>query len=258
MEAEQVTAMQGRVEAMVEEGVRASGQGAILFDRGLVAQATIQWLDPAHWRGQGDAGRGGRGEVWFVKGPFGAGVLRHYRRGGMIGRVVRDRYLFTGAARTRSFREFRLLAEMRRRGLPVPAPLVAGYRRDGAMYRADLLMQQVPDATTLAQCLGQVIGDDALLRQLGHVLGRFHAHGVEHVDLNAHNLLLESGRRWWLIDFDRGSLRVPAQHWQQRGMKRLQRSLLKLGAATLPQWPQAWKLLIAAYEQALHSAVERA
>jgi 3-deoxy-D-manno-octulosonic acid kinase len=256
MTLEPVKAMQGREEGMVEEGVRASGQGAILFDRGRAAQATIEWLDPTHWCEQGDAGRGGRGEVWFVRGPFGAGVLRHYRRGGMIGRVVRDRYLFTGAARTRSFREFRLLAEMRRLGLPVPAPLVAGYRRDGSMYRADLLMQQVPDAQTLAQCIRQVIGDEGLLHDLGTTIGRFHAHGIEHVDLNAYNLLLESGRHWWLIDFDRGNLRRPAREWQQRGMQRLQRSLVKLGAPALADWPRAWRLITAAHEQALQSATE--
>jgi 3-deoxy-D-manno-octulosonic acid kinase len=245
--------MRGVQGDMVEEGVHASGQGAILFDRGRAAQATSEWLDPAHWQEAGEAGRGGRGEVWFVRGPFGAGVLRHYRRGGMIGRVVHDRYLFTGAARTRSFREFRLLAELRRRGLPVPAPLVAGYRRDGSVYRADLLMQQVPDAVTLAQCLREVLADEALLAALGATLARFHANGVEHVDLNAHNLLLEAGRRWWLIDFDRGSLRAPARDWQQRGLRRLQRSLRKVGAPALADWPQAWQVLGSAYERTLRS-----
>ena len=47
----------------------------------------------------------------------------------MVARLFGDRYLFTGEQRTRSAREFRLLAELSRRGLPVPAPIASRYVR---------------------------------------------------------------------------------------------------------------------------------
>ena len=52
--------------------------------------------------------------------------------------------------------------------------------------------------------------------------------GLDHADLNAHNILFDSNGRGWLIDFDRGVLRIPATHWRERNLKRLLRSLLKL------------------------------
>src|SRR3546814_11548070 len=62
-------------------------------------------------------------------------------------------YPWHGAERTRSFAEFHLLAEMADQGLPVPAPLAARYQRDGAGYRADILIQRVAGAVPLAGLL---------------------------------------------------------------------------------------------------------
>jgi 3-deoxy-D-manno-octulosonic acid kinase len=235
-------------EVIVEEACLPTDQGAILFDRRRIEQAGADLLDPLRWGAIGDAARGGRGQVWFVRGEFGEAVLRHYRRGGMVGRMVQDSYLWTGAANTRSFREFRLLADLQRRGLPVPAPLAAGYRREGLSYRADLLTARIPAAFTLAERLRQVVNDQAALESLGNTLRRFHAAGVCHADLNAHNLMIDERRRWWLIDFDRGRLRPPAQGWQQRRLQRLLRSLRKLGIEQLPGWRAAWEVLVAAHD----------
>ena len=61
------------------------GEGAIVFDPTRVPQATPDLLEPAWW---GDAAvpvaSGGRGAAWFVRGAFGDGVLRRYRRGGVV------------------------------------------------------------------------------------------------------------------------------------------------------------------------------
>lgn len=237
---------------IIEETRLAEGQGAILVDCGRVGQAGFELLDPAHWGESGNASRGGRGQVWFVRAAFGAAVLRHYRRGGLIGRLLADRYLWLGEARTRSFREFRLLATLRAAGLPVPAPLAAGYRRQGLLYRADLLIERIVDAHTLAERLHELLADAARLAALGACIGRFHAQGVCHADLNAHNLLLDATGQWWMIDFDRGRLRPPARGWQQRRLGRLQRSLRKLGAETSTHWPAAWHTLVAAHDAELN------
>ena len=223
--------------------------GAILFDRACVPQADARLLDPQAW---GDAcgaleGRGGRGAVWHIRAPFGEAVLRHYRRGGLPGRFVQDRYLFTGDEATRGFREFRLLVRLRELGLPVPQPLAAGFVRSGLFYRADLLTARIPEARTLAE-RGQESVPEATWRDLGELLARFHCHGVFHADLNAHNVMIGDAGALWLIDFDRGELRQPARNWQQANLDRLHRSLEKLRIAGRDS---GWPVLCEAYGAAM-------
>ena len=90
---------------MIDARIHASAGGAILFDAALAAQADEAWFDPAAWEARGllEGHGGGRGQVTFVRAPFGACALRHYHRGGMVARVLGDRYLWTGMESTRSF-----------------------------------------------------------------------------------------------------------------------------------------------------------
>jgi len=227
----------------VQEARLTDADGALLFDRLRIAQADRALLDPAHWaeRGRIEAARGGRGAVYFVRAEFGEGVIRHYRRGGVVGRFNRDLYLWTGEDRTRAFREFRLLARLLALGLPVPAPIAAGYRRHGLFYRADLMTLAIAETHTLAQELKRDGGRRLDWMALGALLQRFHAAGAFHADLNAHNLLIDGGGALSLIDFDRGDLRAAAPGWQSATLHRLLRSLRKLGlqgAALSASWQQ--------------------
>lgn len=236
---------------VVQEVRVTDASGALLFDRQRIAQADRALLDPAHWAGRGrlEAARGGRGAVCFVQGEFGEAVIRHYRRGGLMGRVVRDRYLWTGEDRTRAFREFRLLAVLRARGLPVPAPLAAGYTRHGLFYRADLMTLRIENSHTLAEGLAADRGARFDFESLGRLLQRFHAGGVFHADLNAHNVMCDAAGAIWLIDFDRGELRAPALAWQRANLQRLARSLRKLGLSG-SEFERAWQALGAGYAAA--------
>jgi 3-deoxy-D-manno-octulosonic acid kinase len=230
-------------------------RGSILFDRRRIGQADASLFDPQRYQQrQSEDARGGRGAVWFLRDSFGDAVLRHYRRGGLLGRLNRDRYLWTGESRTRAFREFRLLAELRGRGLPVPAPIAARYERAGMWYRADILVGLVPDACTLAQRVASQQTTLSLWSLLGVTLARFHREGVFHADLNAHNVLFDAADRIWLIDFDRGALRPPAMSWQRANLLRLHRSLRKVGAASLPNWSQAWQQVEETYASGIGRA----
>jgi predicted Ser/Thr protein kinase len=60
-----------------------------------------------------------------------------------------------------------------------------------------------------------------------------HARGVHHADLNAHNLLLGETGAVYVLDFDRGRVRVRGQ-WERRVLQRLQRSLAKVTAGLPP------------------------
>ena len=216
---------------MAQEQVRTNAGGAILFDPAVSSQVDDDWFMPSHWRELGALRMqtGGRGGVALVGTPAGEGVLRHCRRGGMVPRFMGDRYLWTGAERTRSFAEFRLLASMAREGLPVPAPIAARYRRHGPFYTADLITQRVASARTLAECLAWGSLDAELAQRTGELVARFHRAGVWHADLNAHNILVAESQLY-LIDFDRGERRPPDETWRIANLQRLRRSLVKLGA----------------------------
>jgi len=224
--------------------VTEGGDCVILFDAVRIPQADRDVLDESRWPA---LGKRGRGSVKHVHGDFGPAVLRAYRRGGLIARINRESYVWTGEAQTRPFREFRLLAMMRAQGLPVPAPLAAGFWRHGPFYRASILTTEIIGARTLADCLSEVIASADVWRDLGTTLGRFHAAGICHADLNAHNVLIDKAQTWWLIDFDRGVLRKPDERWPQGRLMRLNRSLRKLGAAQMNSWPRAWQHLLDAH-----------
>lgn len=224
------------------------GEGAIVFDAARWPQATPGALAPEGWAGAATpVSTGGRGAAWFVEGTFGRGVLRQYRRGGLAARASRDSYLWLGESRVRSFTEFRLLATLRGRGLPVPAPLLAGYWRQGVRYRAAIVVERIEDATTLADWLDRP--DAPAWAGAGRTIARLHAAGADHADLNAHNVLIDRDGQAWLIDFDRGRLRRPSAGWREANLARLSRSLAKLAGSANQDWRGGFARLRQAYEE---------
>ncbi|HYG07615.1 MAG TPA: 3-deoxy-D-manno-octulosonic acid kinase [Stenotrophomonas sp.] len=204
------------------------GYGAILFDRQRLRQADPALFSPARWGDKArPVGDGGRGGAWFVDAPFGHCVLRQYLRGGAVARLSRDRYLWQGANRTRSFAEFRLMRALVARKLSVPRPLAAFYMREGLRYRAAILMERLEGVRSLAD-RALVAEHGAPWEEAGRLIARFHRAGLDHADLNAHNILFDGNGHGWLIDFDRGVLRIPATRWRESNLARLQRSLHKL------------------------------
>lgn len=198
--------------------------GAMLSDARRLADAGPEIFNPGHY---GERARpvdaGGRQAAWFVEGQGWQGVLRRYRRGGMIARISRDAYLWNGESRTRSFREYRLLADLRAQGLPVPAPLAAAYWRQGPIYRAAIVVERIPGVRPLAQSLS-----DPLWKPVADAIVRMHRAGVWHADLNAFNILIGSDNRVWLIDFDRGTQGGLSERQRQANLERLRRSLRKV------------------------------
>lgn len=232
--------------------------GAIVFDASIGARFDPAWFAPDHWRAHGTAQRlgGGRGAAWRVGAGSRDWVLRHYHRGGMVAPLLGDRYFWNGAERTRGFAEFDLLVRLVQLGLNVPAPVAARYRRSGVHYRADLLTRYVEGTRTLAQCVRDGGFDAALAARVGCGVAEFHAAGVHHADLNAHNVLVDA-RNVWLIDFDRGSVRAPARAWQLANLMRLRRSLIKVGAARDGEARfdrDCWQPLAEAWERVLGGA----
>ncbi len=203
-------------------------RGAILFDDRRVSLPGPRLFELAHWRAQGALHDrpGGRGTIHFIDHGGDHWVLRRYLRGGIAARVARDRYLYLGEEHTRSFRELRLLAALRERGLPVPAPVAARYVRAHMTYGAELITERLPGVRPLSEMLAAGLMDDARWAGIGRCLRHFHDAGVQHADLNANNIMLGEHREVWFLDFDRGRLRRPGS-WRARVLDRLARSLAK-------------------------------
>lgn len=177
--------------------------------------------------------QGGRQAAWFVQGDFGEAVLRHYRRGGLMARVNRYHYWWTGAQATRAYAEFELLHYMAAAGLSVPEPLAASYTRQGLFYTASILVRRIPQVQTLVQVLSQGHHDAVA----GAVLA-MHQAGIWHADLNAYNILINHQGLVWLIDFDKGRHLSMTTARRTANLARLRRSLVKVAGEQGNQWWQ--------------------
>jgi len=220
-------------------------RGAMLVDPTVgVDPASLFEREALVARGRLAEAPGGRGSVSFITLDGLELVLRRYLRGGLAARVSRDRYLWLGEARTRAFRELRLLAELAGLGLPVPRPVAARYCRRGLGYSGELVTQRLPGAASLAArwLAGEATDEDWALA--GRCIRRFHDAGVRHADLNAHNIMLDGRGGAWLLDFDRGRIERPGP-WREQVLARLARSLEKVGtgAGRGDEWQERFAAL---------------
>lgn len=228
------------------------GGSGLLVAESRAADFSADWFEPDFVRSNGlIAGTaGGRGTALFLNAGDEQWVLRHYCRGGLIGRVNRDRYLWLGEDRTRSFHEWRLLDTLRSLDLPVPEPVAARYQRRGVTYSADIITRRLDGAVSWASRLVEAANRSPAIewQAVGACLRRFHDAGAYHADMNAHNIMLDSNNAVYLLDFDRGAVRKPGS-WRQATLSRLQRSLRKInaGCATPFYTDERWACLTAAY-----------
>lgn len=289
--ARSVAAVGALLDALAPMVERREGDWRLRADGERLPQASSALLAPQGWPDCTPVAGSGRGSAWFVAshpgraaqpsmpgdpgpvaratpsaahGPPLAGVLRHYRRGGRIARWLNDRYLRAPAAATRPLAEFALLRRLRAIGLPVPRPLLAGVRRGGLFDRGAILVERVPGAQNLAQRLHEAALRPAQWNALGGTIGRLHAAGGHHRDLNCRNLLLDAEDRPWVVDLDGCDLR-PLGDWVEADLARLRRSLQKearlRAEAGLPWHADLavdWPVLLDGHAQALRAARDRA
>ncbi|MDD9892852.1 MAG: 3-deoxy-D-manno-octulosonic acid kinase [Gammaproteobacteria bacterium] len=213
--------------------------------------ALVDGLEPCHfdlqaWQTQGGAEpAAGRGSACRIQQGGADWFLRHYRRGGLIGKLLHDQYWWSGLANTRIVREMMVTGQLAERGLPVPNVVGGRVQRSGLIYRCDLITQALPVSASMAERLGELTQEQ--WTNIGKVIAAVHAEGVWHADLNAHNILLDNDGGAWIIDFDRAQFRPPDQKWQQANLNRLWRSVCKIsgGEDNAPQ--EQWQHLLVAY-----------
>lgn len=197
----------------------------------------------------------GRNITWFIGHKNDEWVLRHYYRGGLISRYVKDQYIFRGIEKTRCYKELALLEQMHQQGLPVPKPIAARVQQSQFSYRADILIEKIPHTKDLSQHLAQSPMTEAEWHSLGAMIAKFHQAGIYHADLNAHNILIDKNIMFWLIDFDRCENREPDLEWQKANLNRLKRSFVKetkLGHIHHFK-DQQWHWLIYGYQHFSHT-----
>ena len=220
------------------------------FDAGRLSTLGIEVFEPDYWQ-QKNAVTGtakGRGTTLFVRDGDHELVLRHYRRGGLYGRLVKDAYLGTIVANSRAMQEFALLHWMCSKGLPVPAPVAAHMHRRGIFYCADILMESIVGARSLKDILAAAPLPMATWSDIGAVVRRFHDANVDHTDLNIHNILIDQAGAIWIIDFDKCRKRSSGP-WKQDNLSRLLRSFRKEMAefAKPHDAQEGWQALHAGY-----------
>jgi 3-deoxy-D-manno-octulosonic acid kinase len=231
---------------------RPSGQGAWFVDAAAGAAVTLEWFDPGFWTARGAvvARHRGRGAAIAVEHEGRRFLLRHYLRGGLAAAVSTDRYLWLGEQRTRPLREMQLMLRLTVAGMPVPRPVAARYERRGVTYVGDIITDYLPGTRTLAELLDEGDVPLATWAAIGRVIRGFHDRGVDHGDLNAHNVLLR-GDEVFLVDFDKARLRDRPGIWRDANLARLRRSLdaLEDGRTTRRFDDTQWQVLLSAWWQ---------
>ena len=235
---------------MITEQIKRCGRDWIIYDPALIAEPESACFELSHWGERLVGSAAGRQAAHFIDHDEQAWVLRHYWRGGLPGRLLRDQYLYLGRNWTRPFKEWRILKQAFEDGVHVPRPVAARVSPQRLVYRGDILMQRIDQAQSLADLLAADAMLPPLWRSLALTIARCHQAGYWHADLNARNVLCRDGQ-WWLIDFDRARQRGPGT-WGFENIRRLKRSLDKLRQAGELRYRKAdWDEFVHAWHHGL-------
>lgn len=174
---------------------------------------------------------GGRGGVGaFTLRPDLAVVLRPYRRGGLVGRVNRSRYL---GLSPRPFRELHGALAVARAGVPTPEALGAAVVWEApGVYRGAFVTRELWGAANLWRFLQQAPPEQRgpACAAAAAVVRRLHDAGALHPDLNLQNLLIRraGGLEAWLIDLDGVRFARVGPRQRRAAFERICRSIRKL------------------------------
>jgi 3-deoxy-D-manno-octulosonic acid kinase len=177
----------------------------------------------------------GRGVSWAFEVDGERWVVRHFRRGGAMARLLEDRYLRVGASRPA--RELQASQTLRARGVDTPEVIAYAIYPVGIYYRADIVTRWIADSEDLASVTfgpdaRSAVGRAAAWAAAGLLLHSAFEHGAHHPDLNLRNILVAGDQAQptaWLIDLDRCRVHTRVTPAARRNMlERFHRSRRKL------------------------------
>ena len=190
----------------------------------------------------------GRGNVTFFLHAEKPMVHKHYLRGGLMSKLIFDRYLWLSLEQTRAFVEFRALEEMSQLGLPVPKPIAARVNRRWLYYTAELITEKIDNTQTLGECLYDESFSEHVFIIIGETIKRFHSTGFYHPDLNVENILIDDSQNVFLLDFDRWKSRGAKKRIGITNIERLKSSIIKQQVSKgKPFLHKEWEGLLDAY-----------
>lgn len=210
--------------------------GGSLFARPNARPALLAWIEEsgtlidAAAEHPGAETLHGRGRVFSVPSPIGPGkwVVRHYRRGGAMTRLLGDRYLRLGTPRP--VREFLLGRALDELDIPTPAHVGVAVYPQGPWYRGDLVTERVPSSIDLAAVLfpqtaatpgGEQPSIDpaAAMAATGRLIRLLHDRGMVHPDLHLKNIVLTGHPpRALVVDLDKARIRSRVSDRSRRRM----------------------------------------
>lgn len=226
------------------------GNETIWYDSELLQEDPTQIFEPSFWQKNGKVigSAQGRGTTWFVQTESMPAALRHYRRGGLFGKLVKDSYRFSGWEQTRSYQEFQLLNTLIQAGVNVPKPIAARAIKSSVSYTADLLSEKIPNARDLVSILVEKPLSAETYQKIGQEIRKMHNAQVNHTDLNIHNILLDEDEKVWIIDFDKCS-QQSGEEWKKSNLARLKRSFEKEVGKRHIKWMHSdFSVILSAYK----------
>jgi len=167
---------------------------------------------------------GGRGIVMRFAVEDGSAILRTYRRGGAVRRVLPEGWCWG----LRPLQELMVLDHLHRSGLSVPEPLGAAWWRKGLLLHGRIAMRCIEAVDLLEYLSSRPEAADYWLEQTGRTIRAMHDLGVYHADLQVRNVLIAEDKPY-LIDFDRARLGEMSDEARARNLLRLRRSFQKHG-----------------------------
>lgn len=174
---------------------------------------------------------GGRGQSLKINIEGNTYVLKKYLRGGLLAKLLYNRYFWFGCTKSRPHLEKNILMYAKKLGLPVPNFAAYYVQKTGLFYRATIITKYINNLGTLASYLESKELSDEQWLDLAALINRFHQAQINHVDLNADNILLHMNKgalTFSVIDFDKARIENHYDKWPLENIMRLQRSLFKI------------------------------
>ncbi len=139
-------------------------------------------------------------------------VIKQYHRGGLMERILKDRYLRGGSPRSRI--EYEMLLHASRQGVNVPTPLGFITRGKGMLYSCWLVTREIPKARTLADIsLEDEDYASGRMADVARQVGKIIENRILHRDFHPGNVLVDATGRPYIIDFDKASITRMTKAW---------------------------------------------
>jgi tRNA A-37 threonylcarbamoyl transferase component Bud32 len=130
-------------------------------------------------------------------------VIKEYRRGGLIGRLLGNFHLRLGKGRAELEVEYLNLALSNQVNVPAPIGFV---ETQGTIYKAWSVLREIPGAVSLAEMARQDSSKvDLILDKAAVEIVKLIKARIFHIDLHPGNVLIGDTGEVFLIDFDKAS-----------------------------------------------------